>query len=75
MIKPGTILLDHSKRYSARVRADGTIVSKDNKGSIHQVGAHLQGAPSCNGWTFWHMEVRNNLVPIDTLRQQMRAEL
>ena len=25
------------------------------EGSIHQVGAELQGAPSCNGWTYWHV--------------------
>ena len=27
-----------------------------HSGSIHKVGAALQGAPSCNGWTFWHVE-------------------
>lgn len=75
MIKPGTILLDPSKRHVAKVRADGTIISNDDKGSIHQVGARVQGAPSCNGWTFWHMEINNGLVPIDTFRQQMRAEM
>ena len=32
------------------------------KGSIHQVGAHLQGAPSCNGWSFWHLNVDGKLV-------------
>ena len=74
MIKPGTILLDHSKRHIAKVRADGTIISKNDKGSIHQVGARIQGAPSCNGWTFWHMEVQNNLISIDILRQQARTE-
>ena len=25
-------------------------------GSIHKLGATLQGAPACNGWTFWHHE-------------------
>jgi len=75
MIKPGTILMDPSKRHMAKVRADGTIISKSDKGSIHQVGARVQGAPSCNGWTFWHMEVKNNLISIDTLRQQARAEM
>ncbi|PHZ86201.1 site-specific DNA-methyltransferase [Paremcibacter congregatus] len=75
MIKPGTVLVDPSKKHSAKVRADGTIISKDDKGSIHQIGARVQGAPSCNGWTFWHLEVQNNLIPIDTLRQQVRAEL
>ena len=45
------------------------------KGSIHQVGAHLEGAPSCNGWTYWHFRRDGKLVPIDVLRQQIRAEM
>lgn len=75
MIKPGTMLYGPQKRHSAKVRADGTLVSADSKGSIHQVGAQLQGAPSCNGWTFWHYTVNDNLVPIDMLRQQVRKEI
>ena len=39
------------------------------------VGAHVQGAPACNGWTFWHFETKGTLVPIDVLRQQLRAEM
>ena len=38
-------------------------------GSIHKLGAILQNAPSCNGWTFWHHEADGTLQPIDTLRQ------
>jgi len=75
LIKPGSILRDSSKRHSAKVRADGTVISKDTKGSIHQVGAHVQGAPACNGWTFWHFEKKGSLVSIDLLRQQLRSEL
>jgi modification methylase len=45
------------------------------KGSIHQVGAHLEGAPSCNGWTYWHFKRDGKMVPIDILRQQIRAEM
>jgi modification methylase len=33
------------------------------------LGATLQGAPSCNGWTFWHYETPDGLKPIDALRQ------
>jgi modification methylase len=73
MIKPGTMLYGPSKHHIAKVRADGTLISADSRGSIHQVGALLQGAPSCNGWTFWHMEVNDNLVSIDNLRQEVRA--
>ncbi len=74
MLKPGTMLFDTSKRHSAKVRADGSLVMKGTAGSIHQMGALVQGAPSCNGWTFWHEEKRGKLVSIDNYRQQMRAE-
>ena len=59
----------------ARVRADGTLISADFKGSIHQVGAFVQKAPACNGWQFWHAEVKGKLVVIDVYRQKLRAEL
>ena len=61
--------------HKAKVRADGTLVGQDVKGSIHQVGAHLEGAPSCNGWTYWHFRRDGGFVPIDILRQQVRAEM
>lgn len=74
LLKPGSILFGPNRRFSARVRSDGTLVSRNQTGSIHQIGAHVQGAPACNGWTFWHFERRGDLVSIDILRQQIRAE-
>ena len=75
LLQPGTVLSDPSGRLHARVRADGTLSSADargeHRGSIHQVGAAVQGAPACNGWTFWHFQGR----PIDQLRQQVRSGL
>ena len=38
-------------------------------GSIHGIGAKVQGAPSCNGWTFWHYEDEKGIAPVDKLRQ------
>ncbi len=75
LLKAGQTLTDQRRRHTARVRADGTLASADFKGSIHQVGAHVQKAPACNGWQFWHVELGNELVPIDLFRQQIRAEL
>ena len=75
MLEPGTTLYGPGRRFAARVKADGTLIAEDFKGSIHQVGAHVQRAPSCNGWTFWHMNVEGELVPIDMLRQKLRAAL
>ena len=67
-IAPGAALFDKQRRVSATVTADGTLVSGAVRGSIHQVGAALQNAPSCNGWTFWHFERDGALLPLDTLR-------
>ena len=75
MLRPGEELFSLGNRYSAKVRADGTLIGADVKGSIHQVGAHLEGAPSCNGWTYWHFKRDGKMIPIDILRQQIRAEL
>ncbi|MGD9916391.1 MAG: site-specific DNA-methyltransferase [Paenirhodobacter sp.] len=75
MLRPGEELYSIGNRFKAKVRADGTLVGNDVKGSIHQVGAHLEGAPSCNGWTYWHFKREGKLVPIDLLRQQIRAEM
>ena len=62
-----------AKKFSATVRADGSIYSKGEKGSIHQISAKLQGKESCNGWTFWHIKRSGKLVPIDSLRHAARA--
>jgi modification methylase len=75
LLEPGTVLTSHNRRWTAKVRADGTLISADHRGSIHQVGAAVQGAPACNGWAFWCYKVDGKLVSIDTLRQQVRAEL
>jgi modification methylase len=75
LLEPGTVLFSPNRRWRARVRADGTLIASDFKGSIHQVGAHVQGAPACNGWQFWCMDVEGRLVPIDMLRQKLRGEM
>src|SRR5882724_809396 len=74
-LSPGTLLFSNNRRWTAKVRADGTLIAADCRGSIHQVGAQLQGAPACNGWQFWWYEVEGQLKPIDLLRQKLRAEL
>ena len=76
LLSPGDRLYDHKRRFVARVRADGSLTSDLINGSIHQVGAHLQGAAACNGWDFWHFEVEGgDLRSISLLREKLRAEL
>ncbi|MDP3673568.1 MAG: site-specific DNA-methyltransferase [Novosphingobium sp.] len=68
-LAPGAVLFDRKRKFSAKVRADGSLLSGAAAGSIHSLGAQLQGAPSCNGWTFWHVEHQGEVKPIDALRQ------
>ena len=75
LLEPGDVLVSSNGRHTAKVRADGTLVSADHTGSIHKVGAILEGAPSCNGWTYWCFRRDGASVPIDVLRQQLRAEM
>ena len=75
LVPAGTVLTDQRKRWSAKVRADGSLIAADVKGSIHVVGAAVQGASACNGWTFWHLQRKGQLIPIDLFSQQVRAEL
>ncbi|MEL6952582.1 MAG: site-specific DNA-methyltransferase [Pseudomonadota bacterium] len=75
LLAPGAVLHSINGRHSAKVRADGTLIAHEVKGSIHQVGAALEGAPSCNGWTYWHFEQDGARMPIDLLRQKIRADL
>jgi modification methylase len=69
-INPGRDVFDRRRKFRATVRADGSLASEGASGSIHSLGAQLQGAPSCNGWTFWHLEHEGGLQPLDSVRQR-----
>jgi modification methylase len=70
LIAPGSVLTDAKRRWKATVRVDGSLECEGQPaGSIHKVGAGLQGAPSCNGWTFWHVDDGKKLRVIDAVRQ------
>jgi len=75
LVRPGASLFDARRRFAARVRADGTVSVEDAAGSIHRMGARVQGLDACNGWTFWHYEREGGLDPIDELRRIARVSL
>jgi modification methylase len=75
LARPGERLIDAGRRWSAVVRADGALAAGAAVGSIHKIGALVQGLPACNGWTFWHIERAGRLTPIDDLRGAMRAAM
>ncbi len=72
LLNPGEFLFDGRKRWFAKVRIDGSLISNNSKGSIHSVGAEVQGLSACNGWTFWHTNFNGSTVSIDTLRSIVR---
>lgn len=72
LIQPGAFLYDAKRKHVAKVRADGTIAAGEKVGSIHKVGAEVQGFDACNGWTFWHYERAGGLTSIDELRRIAR---
>ena len=75
LLCPGTVLTDAKGRHPAIVRADGTLALGAIVGSIHKIGALAQGLPACNGWTFWHHATPRGPLPIDSLRENIRAAL
>ena len=79
LIKPGAKLYSPRGNVAAKVRADGSLYVKEGEeeiqGSIHKVGAAVQKAQACNGWTFWHYEEKTGRKPIDFLRDKMRKEM
>jgi modification methylase len=75
LLEPGTVLYDPRRRHAAKIRPDGSLICADATGSIHNIGAHVQGLEACNGWTYWHFEVEKTLKPIDLLRQKLRVEI
>ena len=79
LLEPGAELTDTKNKFTAKVGADGQLIVDEGKnsfrGSIHKVGATLQNAPSCNGWTYWHYHEDGRRYPIDVLREKMRQSL
>jgi modification methylase len=77
LLKPGAYLTDAKATLKARIKADGSLDASGVRGSIHKIGAHVQGRPVCNGWTFWHFDRSGSveLMPIDALRDEARHRL
>jgi modification methylase len=75
-VRPGDWLVSPDGRKRARVRADGSLAFGEITGSIHRIGAHVAGAPACNGWTFWHLETADRgPQSIDLFRREIRRQM
>jgi modification methylase len=73
LLREGDTLWCPKGQREAHIRADGSLVHGDKSGSIHKLGALLEQAPACNGWTYWRYRTDRGLAPIDDLRAQVRA--
>ncbi|MEO0400402.1 MAG: site-specific DNA-methyltransferase [Pseudomonadota bacterium] len=79
LLRPGDVLWGPKRKTKAKVRADGSLAVEGRdgvvQGSIHKMGALVQNAEACNGWTYWRYEMESGLKPIDFLREKMRKRL
>ena len=73
LLRPGDRLYCPKGEREARVRADGSLAYGELTGSIHKLGALLENAPACNGWTYWRFKTDQGLRSIDALRAEIRA--
>jgi modification methylase len=73
LVQPGERLVDIRRRHIALARVDGALAAGPTIGSIHKIGALVQGLPACNGWTFWHVERGGRLTSIDDFRSNLRT--
>ena len=75
LVAAGEALTDRHRRWTATVLTDGTVTCGTARGSIHAVGAAVQEAPSCNGWTFWHLVQRDgSLKLLDAFRGELQGQ-
>ena len=74
LIPAGAVLTDATNKFKAKVNSDGSLIIENIIGSIHQVGAKIQGLPSCNGWDYWHLKNKNGTVLIDNIRNDYRSK-
>ena len=74
LIPAGAVLTDAKNIFKAKVNVDGSLKIKNISGSIHQVGAKIQGLPNCNGWDYWHLQNKNNSILIDNIRNDYRLK-
>jgi hypothetical protein len=75
LLVAGDTLFDKTGQHQARIRADGSLVTKSKlSGSIHGLGASLQDQPSCNGWLYWHVRRDGKDICIDALRDEYRRQ-
>lgn len=74
-LKVGQALYFDQPEVTAHILENGKLQTNSSTGSIHQLGAELKQAPSCNGWMHWYYETeQGERQPIDEIRKKVRAK-
>ena len=76
-LKPGQLLYPKNgsiRDRSAKLLISGNLKFDDFEGSIHRVGAHLENAPSCNGWRYWFFKEGKEFFLLHLLREKIWTE-
>ncbi len=70
---PGQELRLNKANKMALAAAGGALIYEGQRGSIHQIGTQLMGAP-CNGWAHWQYwdEAAGAWVAVDVLRKKLQ---
>jgi len=75
LIRVGDLFFSATQKHKAVVCADGGLKVGDARGSIHKMGARLEGRQSCNGWDYWwYVTPSGHLHSIDELRSIYRRD-
>lgn len=75
LLAPGEKIVSKSPSYPghAEINKDGTLRIGDHiSESLSDAAEKLCGKGSWNGWTFWHVETEEGLVPLSVLRDRVR---
>lgn len=69
-VQVGDFLYSKDKKNKAKVLANATLEWDNKTGSIHKISATILGKTANNGWTFWHVPQKGDLVLLDELRDR-----
>ncbi|MEN6346945.1 MAG: DNA methyltransferase [Armatimonadia bacterium] len=74
LLQVGDRLTHRESGTIATINADGTLTADGKTGSIHRLGAEVQGTPSCNGWLHWlyRDKASGEQKPLEALRDAVR---
>lgn len=68
------ILYSKNGLNKVRLSSNGKVDDGEEKLSIHLMSGKLQGLSNYNGWTYWYVKEKKELISIDKIRERYRNE-